>query len=202
MDYNHTINAGQKIIIQESKTENKNLLLNETIYAYCQNIILLPQGISRVVVSLLTFSNTLAVQWLRNGAFSASAAFCQDCSNKSLPFTLSTLPISATFCSAFITLVCSFVIGTLGCKHSFLLGSFIFVLILCVINFLLILPLNLSLLQVSQKRKVPLIECLKESLILATSSCALGFALMTLVMNAIPLPMNAAHSSTIDSKMS
>ncbi|WP_104761118.1 MFS transporter [Helicobacter cetorum] len=69
-------------------------------------------------------------------------------------------------------------------------GSFIFVLILCALNFLCTMFLELTPLPPKPKIKATLLECLKEPHFLrATLSCAVGFSLMTLMMNALPLSM-------------
>ncbi|WP_258058160.1 hypothetical protein [Campylobacter hyointestinalis] len=66
---------------------NKNIIL-----------LLLGQGFSGAVVSLLTFSSGLAGKWLLDGILYAKAPSCLHCYNSSF----ATLPISATLCGAFI----------------------------------------------------------------------------------------------------
>lgn len=70
------------------------------------------------------------------------------------------------------------------------MGSFVFALLLCVLNLFLTLPLKL--LPVKPKIKASLAPPLKDkNFIIATLSCALGFAFMTLMMNSAPLAMSA-----------
>lgn len=252
---------------------NKNIIL-----------LLLAQGISGAVVSLLTFSSTLAGKYLADGYFSLDGIECQKCASKSLMglFNLSTLPVSMSLCGAFIAIffsssaierlgrksvfLLSCVIGILGailgifallnksfwffCLATFLLGfftalngfyrflaseaiktsnenathkatalivgggvlggilgpnlahlginlsqtlfvgSFVFALLLCVLNLFLTLPLKL--LPPEPKIKAYTAQPTKDkNFIIATLSCACGFAFMTLMMNSAPLAMSA-----------
>lgn len=65
---------------------NKNIVL-----------LLLGQGFSGAVVSLLTFSSGLAGKWLLDGVLYSKAPSCAHCLS-----SFATLPISATLCGAFI----------------------------------------------------------------------------------------------------
>ncbi|WP_231723675.1 MFS transporter [Campylobacter iguaniorum] len=236
---------------------HKFIFLNKNII-----LLLLGQGFSGAVVSLLTFSSGLAGKWLLDGVLYSKAPSCPNCYSSSF----ATFPISATLCGAFIAVLFSSnlmqkfgkkkvflwasLIGALGaifaifslinglfylfCFATFLLGfftalnqfyrflasealslatqndknratalivaggimggvlgpnlanigtmmfeapfagSFLFALLLCVINFIITLPLALTPLKpTNQLPKAPLMTCIKEpNFILATMACA------------------------------
>ena len=88
---------------------NKNIIL-----------LLLGQGFSGAVVSLLTFSSGLAGKWLLDGILYAKA--CLHCYNSSF----ASLPISATLCGAFIAVFFSSnLMQKFGRKKVFLYASLI-----------------------------------------------------------------------------
>ncbi|WP_104732806.1 MFS transporter [Helicobacter salomonis] len=80
-------------------------------------------------------------------------------------------------------------------------GSFGFVGLLCALNMAFSFFLKLKPFSAKESPKVPMKTLLKEPhFLLATCACALGFGLMTLVMNATPLAMRASHFSHTQTK--
>lgn len=79
------------------------------------------------------------------------------------------------------------------------LGSFIAAACICVITSLLLLGLKLppmSVATVSTQRSEPLASILKSrAFVLGTASCSVGFVVMTLLMNSVPLAMHQHHFS-------
>ncbi len=248
---------------------NKNIIL-----------LLLGQGISGSVVSLLTFSSALAGKYLLDGTHSNTMIGCSHGHSSNF----ATMPISATLCGTFISvfyssklmlkfgrkniflwaslfgiigailaiasllnglfwLFCAatFLIGVFTALNQFyrflateavstkkdqnkataivvsggiiggilgpnlanigsslfnapFVGSFIFVFLLCLFNFIITIPLSLTPFVQKQINKIPLYTCFKDStFMLATLTCAFGFAFMTALMNAAPLAMNQYH---------
>ncbi|WP_104753230.1 MFS transporter [Helicobacter salomonis] len=80
-------------------------------------------------------------------------------------------------------------------------GSFVFAGLLCALNMAFSFFLKLKPFSAKASPKVPMKTLLKEPhFLLATCACALGFGLMTLVMNATPLVMRASHFSHTQTK--
>ncbi|MFJ5506320.1 MFS transporter [Pectobacterium carotovorum] len=79
------------------------------------------------------------------------------------------------------------------------LGSFIAAALICVITSLLLLGLKLPpmpIVTASTQRSEPLAAILKSrAFVLGTTSCSVGFVVMTLLMNSVPLAMHQHHFS-------
>ncbi|MFJ5362170.1 MFS transporter [Pectobacterium sp. CHL-2024] len=83
------------------------------------------------------------------------------------------------------------------------LGSFIAAAFICVITSLLLFGLKLPPMSVatpSTQRSEPLASILKSrAFVLGTASCSVGFVVMTLLMNSVPLAMHQHHFSVSNS---